>query len=503
MKPKKVYFRADGHAKMGLGHVIRTLALADMLKDHYQCIFLIRNPLAVLIDQIEAVCPEWKALPLPLSDEEEAKELAANVFDQQDLIVLDGYHFDTRYQKILKTAGCRLLCIDDIHAFHFVADVVINHAPGLCQSDYSTAYYTQLCLGLDYSLLRAPFLEAAKKPRVFGQVDTAFICFGGSDFNNLSLKVLRALTDQDWIKKVHLVLGGANANRPEIEAFIGQSSRTDIRLHSNLNAQEMVTVMQDAQLAIVPASSILYEAVAVNMIIISGYYVDNQVEVYQGFLGLGLIHGLGDFNHFENYAEKFNQVKAADPRPWLERQHRHIYGQSKEHFLELFRQLEDNPNRDLQYRLAEEEDLMCYFNWANEPAVRRQSLSQATISLEDHRKWFMKKLARPTTLMYLFFWKERPVGQVRFELEDQSAVINYALDASMRGKGLGKKMLSQAMNILEKETPLPFHTFLGVVKRDNAPSVKIFEKLGFNVQEERTIQGADCLVYTRKRYKKE
>ena len=31
-KPK-IYFRADGNSRMGLGHVIRSLALAEMLRD--------------------------------------------------------------------------------------------------------------------------------------------------------------------------------------------------------------------------------------------------------------------------------------------------------------------------------------------------------------------------------------------------------------------------------------------------------------------------------------
>ena len=52
----KIVFRADGHAKMGLGHVIRSLALADMLKEDFDCHFMIRNPLPALRVQIMEVC---------------------------------------------------------------------------------------------------------------------------------------------------------------------------------------------------------------------------------------------------------------------------------------------------------------------------------------------------------------------------------------------------------------------------------------------------------------
>ena len=36
---QKIYFRADASATIGYGHFIRTLALADMLKDDFDCTF--------------------------------------------------------------------------------------------------------------------------------------------------------------------------------------------------------------------------------------------------------------------------------------------------------------------------------------------------------------------------------------------------------------------------------------------------------------------------------
>ena len=39
---KKILFRADGNEEIGYGHVIRSLALADMLKENFECIFVTR-----------------------------------------------------------------------------------------------------------------------------------------------------------------------------------------------------------------------------------------------------------------------------------------------------------------------------------------------------------------------------------------------------------------------------------------------------------------------------
>lgn len=76
-------------------------------------------------------------------------------------MVLDNYFFTTDYQRAIKEKGCCLVCVDDMHDKHYVADVVINH--GLTdESLFDVEPYTKLCLGFDWALLRHPFIEAVK-----------------------------------------------------------------------------------------------------------------------------------------------------------------------------------------------------------------------------------------------------------------------------------------------------------------------------------------------------
>ena len=77
-------------------------------------------------------------------------------------MVLDNYFFTTDYQRTIKEKGCCLVCVDDMHDKHYVADVVINH--GLTdESLFDVEPYTKLCLGGDWALLRHPFIEAVKR----------------------------------------------------------------------------------------------------------------------------------------------------------------------------------------------------------------------------------------------------------------------------------------------------------------------------------------------------
>lgn len=54
---QKIYFRADASATIGYGHFIRTLALADMLKDDFDCTFFTCHPTSYQVSEMEKVCP--------------------------------------------------------------------------------------------------------------------------------------------------------------------------------------------------------------------------------------------------------------------------------------------------------------------------------------------------------------------------------------------------------------------------------------------------------------
>src|SRR5262249_26988434 len=150
---------------------------------------------------------------------------------------------------------------------------VINHAGGVSAGDYSKEGYTKLYLGFDYALLRKPFLEAAKKERSIDSFKNVFICFGGSDIYNLTLKTLEICKKTDWIKKIYVVVGAAYHHKGPLEAAMKGSSK-EIKLMENLSAGEMIAVLNDCQLAVAPASSILFELCCVKMPVISGYYIE-------------------------------------------------------------------------------------------------------------------------------------------------------------------------------------------------------------------------------------
>lgn len=310
MGKTKIFFRADGSSQIGLGHVFRCLSLAELLRDDFESMFLIQNPSVKIGKLILETCSKLIELPSSQNLEEEAQFILQNYIPEDSIVVLDGYHFSHSYHRQIKEHPNHLVCIDDIPGKHMVADVVINHAPGIQPNAYSHEPYTQLCLGLGYSLIRPPFLMTAQQAREIDKLETVFICFGGSDPHNLTVKVLTLLLEQvPELQTFHAVIGAANVHKDSLLTLSKQIGNNRVYLHENLTATKMCQLLQTCDLAIVPGSSVLFEVAAVKMPIISGYYVDNQIKVYEGFSELNLIYGIGDFRTFDQYRDAIYAIQ--------------------------------------------------------------------------------------------------------------------------------------------------------------------------------------------------
>lgn len=284
MPRHKIYFRADGHTKMGLGHVIRSLALAEMLNEDFECHFIIRNPLETLKQQILEICDSIIELPDSKEDMEEVELLCQKYFTGTEIVVLDGYHFVTAYQQTIKNQGCKVVCIDDIHAYHFVADIVINHGGGVTKDDYSVETYTKLCLGLKYSLLREPFRVAATKRDYSGrEFDSVFICLGGADPKNDTLKVLKKCIATNKFSKFYLVTGGAYIHGKVLNDYVSRS-KLQIQVLSNLSPKQMIKYMKRCATAVTPPSTISYEYLSVGGLLYLHTIADNQKKIGNYFI---------------------------------------------------------------------------------------------------------------------------------------------------------------------------------------------------------------------------
>lgn len=177
-----------------------------------------------------------------------------------------------------------------------------------------------------------------------------------------------------------------------------------------------------------------------------------------------------------------------------------------ENFIEINKELKDVVMhtfyfKALSIRLATKNDVGLYFNWANDPDVRKHSYQQNLINYNDHIKWFDSKINDQNFKFYIFGNdKQQHLGQVRINKSDEETIIGISIDSQHRGLGYGSKMLIQACENYFSMNPSCQIT--AYIKEDNMASVAIFKKAGFSKQERVSINEVDSikLILKNERY---
>ena len=159
----RVLFRVDSDSKIGAGHLMRCLALANALRR--------RGTQTEFLSDIENVSLREKILndghrllPAEFRYPDVRDPLgpgnSVEGHDYFDWIVLDGYSFDPEYQLAARRVAKKSLVIDDLcHWPIYTADVILNQNTNSGAIEYPTPSQTLQLRGLKYVLLRGEFLH--------------------------------------------------------------------------------------------------------------------------------------------------------------------------------------------------------------------------------------------------------------------------------------------------------------------------------------------------------
>jgi UDP-2,4-diacetamido-2,4,6-trideoxy-beta-L-altropyranose hydrolase len=297
---KNVYLRADGNPEIGLGHLIRCIALAQMIKNDFNIHFISKFAPDEIISDI--LSNGFKFLKIDNESD------FVRLLNYRDIVIIDHYDLDTNYQKKIKSLGCKLVCIDDLHDKQFVADLIINHAPGINSSQYHAKSYTKFALGPKFALLRPEFLKVASTSYLRSHNTKLIICFGGSDINNLTCTSVELLNDNIFFEEIIVITGQSYLHRNQLRKLVKPNNR--LKWYENLSASQMLTHMQNCQFALAPASSIAFELLSAGCTWLGGYYVENQKMIYQGFKELNCLVDLGNMN--ENFKSALSNINVSN-----------------------------------------------------------------------------------------------------------------------------------------------------------------------------------------------
>ena len=470
---QSIVFRADGSSKMGLGHLFRSAALAKIIRNDFSTVFIIRTAEETLLKNISLSVDKVISLAPDISIDDELATITSELTDQ-DIVVLDGYHFTGSYQQKLRgRTKASIVCIDDIHQGKYVSDAVINHIGGISINDYQSDISTAFFLGIDYSIVNRVFLE---KKTNWDKKNNLLICLGGADPNNDTQKII-AQTPFSRFDLTTVIVGGGYLHNESLKKFTRDKN---VSIRQNLQPAEVAQIMSECKYAILSPSTVCYEYMHIGGIVYLYQIADNQKKVKDFFIKNELAF---DFSEINEKGKQENVV--------LEKQRVFFDKRSHERLLKLFTGL--SFIKQCKIRRAESIDKIVVFEWANDSLTRSMSFSNEAISYESHLTWYDKKINDPQVDYYIFEKENEPVAQIRFDIKDREAFLSYLIRSDDRGKSLGVWILAQGINQLIQERP-GLHMVTGFVKRSNIASCKSFEKLRF--KKEDTVVYPDSYKYT-------
>ncbi len=275
MNKTKIFLRANGNNSIGLGHIMRLESIEMMLKNHFECIYILREEDSEAISILETKT----IIKIPIQNDllEESNWIATNCLTGKELIVLDGYNFNTEYQNILKANCLKMIFIDDIQNYHYAADLIINHSEGLTKENFSTESYSKLLLGIDYCILRPDFLNQARNNNKKMLNNNVLICMGGADPDNITLNILHEILPVWSTYQFNVILGGANSNIDSINSFAEDFQ--NVKIYQKLNASEVAHIMNISSIAILPPSTVSLEYLCSGGSLYTFKIADNQTSI--------------------------------------------------------------------------------------------------------------------------------------------------------------------------------------------------------------------------------
>jgi UDP-2,4-diacetamido-2,4,6-trideoxy-beta-L-altropyranose hydrolase len=406
-------------------------------------------------------------LPENISIDEEIKRFTERILPG-DLVVLDGYHFRKDYQQKVVDNGALLVCVDDIYSYPFKSSAIINSAGNIKPSNYDALPQTQFFLGPAYTLLRKPFLEKASTRKQRIENNNVFICLGGADPANATLEVLQFARELNKFDQYFVVVGNGYRYFEELEQYT--SGRNDISVLKGVSASDLANVMAECSYGICSPSTVCYEYMTVGGIVYLKQIADNQQD---------MIHYLVE-NGFSFLLEDAGNTTKEQEEESLRKQREVFDGKAGERLKSAFEKL--FLSKQINIRRVGNDDLVLCYEWANDPMVRAQSFNSNTIPLTEHEQWFKSKLQDPHSFYYILELENNPFAQIRFQVNDSSAILSYLVDKNYRNRGLGTTILSKGIEAFIKDFNKKID-ITGYVKFSNIASQRSFEKLNFEKQE--------------------
>ena len=300
MRQKNLFIRVDSGLDIGLGHVMRCFALAEVIKNmNFNVYFISKEIEGNVIKNVEnygykVFRIDSKAIKSSKShwkmDAVKTTKIIQRFKNEKNLLLVDNYELSNMWETWLKLVVDKIIVIDDFLNRSHNCDLFIDQNLHTSKKERNKINCKKL-LGPKYALLRKEFVKSRKivKERS-GKINRILVSFGGSDEKNQTLKVLKAIKKLAEEKiNVDVIVGEPNKNKTKIKRICaGMKNSTYYQQPKN-----MAKIMNKADLAIGAGGIITWERCCLGLPSVVSIVSKNQEDMINAISKKGCLINLG------------------------------------------------------------------------------------------------------------------------------------------------------------------------------------------------------------------
>ena len=469
----KVGFRVDSSNKIGLGHLHRSISLAnEFKKQKAKTFFFTSNFINNFDGLIKKKGLYLQKLNKKLVSEKNFKKKAiindalkvVKIIKKQklDLIFLDSNKLDLSWEKIV-SRHCKIVLISDYLQRKSLCDYLI------CYHLTSKPYYYKKFLIKDnckilsdaqYSIIKKNNINKASNHKK----NNILIYMGGADKKNISFK-LKKIFEKDDYKKFNFYI--LPSNKDQKVKFENLNLKDNFKIVKSKD-QSLYSIANKFDLIILGFGTSVYELSHSSkklLILVQNQIskkISNNIKEFNLF---NFIYSLKDLN--KNFINKSFDIKDSKLKELGS-----IYdGKGAKRIVQFFTR---NYN-DIKLREFKSIDKYFLFRLANDPSVRKSSLNKKKITLKEHLRWFKKVFTNnKENFLLKLKSKDLKIGQIRLEKKKKSLILDYSISNEFRGNNFGKKMIKMAIKKIRYKKNI-----LAKSLSSNSYSISTLKKSGF------------------------
>ncbi|MBD8010980.1 UDP-2,4-diacetamido-2,4,6-trideoxy-beta-L-altropyranose hydrolase [Microbacterium sp. Re1] len=476
MTARQVLFHCNSGGRHGMGHLMRTAAVAAVARE--------RGWVSAVVGDIDDVGS--RLLRRALGDVRLHRCDAAALADVLRSRASEGFdvvHVDSYESVPSAAAGVLLSNMQDGPFGVRRADLAIDASLGAEHHFAEPSLSRRHIAGIDGAVIREQVLHQRGRLKRSDATAHVLVVMGGTDPRSITSRVIRALDEISLALRVTVVDPRGSA----AVAAAAESSRHEMKVLGFVDDLPALAAQQD--LAITAAGTSMWDFACIGLPMAAVCAVQNQRDGYREMIERELALGLGD-GSFAELAEKIHLVEQLLRSPEArravgERLMSLVDGRGAWRIVSSWEQLitqtaasTDEPV-SLAARAASMEDATRLFSWRDDPATRSASRSQAPLDQEAHRSWLARTIADSDRRLLIISSGEEPVATVRWDRDGTRSgtwEVSLTIAPARRGSGLGGSVLAAAERALDAEEP---RRLLATVHADNTLSLRLFQRAGY------------------------